>query len=308
MPGVSRAVDASGKPDGVRLPDGTWQDGFTPAYSALFPELPLNAVLPYDARRPGQLTRDLAPVPSVDVNGVAHGRNLKSPSAAVAPELWLTAISTRPPAAAMAPAGFSREDLWHFKAKTTLRTLAAYVSKGASLVSFYAPEDDLALVDYSVPDGGVVLRALSKFRAAFEGPDSLGVARSLSLVSVRGCDAALQVPGNGTPAHPGLLDRETVAFFPFQTTPKQFVAAAYIMTRDLLQDRMAMAPANRFDLPPKSFDLVVGGVDGNRVLAEASDPVSGLNVEVTVKARTKDRIVIALPLTDSVRLVRLTEP
>ena len=308
MPGVSRAVDATGKPDGVRLADGTWQDGFTPMYSALYPELPLNAVLPYDARRPGQLVRDLAPVSSLDINGVAHGRNLKSPSADVPPELWITAISTRPPAAAMAPAGFNSEDLWHFKAKTTLRTLAAYVSKGASLVAFYAPEDDLALVDYSVADGGVVLRALSKFRAAFEGPANVGDARSLSLVSVRGCDTALQVPGNGTPAHPGLLDRETVAFFPFQTTSKQFVAAAYIMTRDLLQDRMVVAPANRFDLPEKSFDLVIGGLAGTDVLVEASDPVSGLNVEVTVKARGKDRIVIALPLTDSVRLVRLTEP
>jgi hypothetical protein len=305
---TARALDAMGSPAGHRDPSGVWIEAFSPTYDVLFPELPLTAILPYAARRPGQIIRDLAPITTLDENGVAHGRNIGPPGAKIPPDVWITDVSTRPRSGASAPLGWSGADRIRFQTKSVLRTLSAYVSKGASALFFYAPEDDLALVDHSDPAGGPILQALARFRAAFDGPELLTTKRSLSFIGVRGCDNSLLLKGNGTPAFPDLVQRDAVAFFPFQKSDTQFIAATYVMTRDLMQEHAAPGTARRFDLPERAYDLVIEGVRGNDVLVEASDPMDGRSIEITVKARSANRIVVTALLTDSVRLLHLSEP
>ncbi|MDZ4695661.1 MAG: hypothetical protein SGI86_10975 [Deltaproteobacteria bacterium] len=304
---TARALDATGAPAGHRDSNGVWIEAFSPTYDVLFPELPLTAILPYAARRPGQLIRDLAPITTLDENGVAHGRNVGPPGAKVPPAVWITAVSTRPRSGTSAPTGWSDADRVRFQTKSVLRTLSAYVSKGASALYFYAPEDELALIDHNDPTGGPILQALSRFRAAFDGPSLFATSRNLSFIGVRGCDASLLLKGNGTTAFPDLARRDAVAFFPFQKSDTQFVAATYVMTRDLMQEH-APGTAFRFDLPEREYDLVIEGVRGNDVLVEASDPMDGRSIEVTVKSRSANRIVVTTMLNDSVRFLHLSEP
>ncbi len=304
---TARALDAMGAPAGRRDPSGVWVEAFAPTYDVLFPELPLTAILPYAARRPGQLIRDLAPITTLDENGVAHGRNVGPPGAKTPPAVWLTAVSTRPRSVSDAPTGWSESDRIRFQTKSVLRTLAAYISKGASALFFYAPEDELALVNHNDSTGGPIMLALARFRVAFDGPSLLTAPRNLSFIGVRGCDDSLLLKGNGTTGFPDLARRDAVAFFPFQKSDTQFVAATYVMTRDLMQEHAPLT-ATRFDLPERAYDLVIEGVRGNDVLVEASDPMDGRSIEVTVKARSANRIVVTTLLTDAVRLLHLSEP
>src|SRR6202040_4000477 len=99
----------------------TFTDTFTPNYITQFPEYFLTGI------QTETLMRDLAPVGS-SIYGVTHG---KVPSA-VASQLWLTEYNLDGSDAAWY-SQMTQAEVEHFRAKTALRSLLAYINKGADV-------------------------------------------------------------------------------------------------------------------------------------------------------------------------------
>jgi hypothetical protein len=110
--------------------------------------------------------------------------------------------------------------------------------------------------------------------------------------------------------YPPLFNRDVLAFFPFQVTDTRFVIPVYVMTRNVNKVYGPDAPSTdptRFDLPPEKYDLAIGGINGAIATATATDPMTGTDVPVEIKARSADELVISLPVTDSPRLLTIQE-
>lgn len=292
-----RPLDAVGRTAGSRDAAGRWRDDFVPRYDAFFPEYYLTAI------QTEHLVRDLSPI-TTDVYGTPHGRRT-APAGGTPPKLWLTETG-------LDPNGIPTTVLPRFKAKTTLRFLTAWPSKGAAAVYLFAAgnaDGPWALVDESRPGGGPALRALARLtRALRKGRGPITSSRALTLERVTDTHGRKQFRGDGTKAHPALYDRDVLAFHPFQVSNRRVAVALYVMTRDLLEPQRQAFPLEhprRYDLRPERFRLTIAGVKGLGRSLRATDPLTGKRVRVKVVRRRADRLVVAVRLTDSPRLLVL---
>jgi hypothetical protein len=290
----ARAVNPLGRIDERQDEAGAWHDAFSPSYSAFLPEYYLTAI------QTEHLVRDLSPF-ATDLLGTRHGR-FTHPRGSQPPVVWLTEFGLdldQVPAAAVR----------HIKTKMALRAAAAWINKGAGALYFYAVHHGRwALYKPGAEGGGQVLRALKRFMSAFAGPDRLRHRQHLRLEAVADRHHRRQFEGDGTPAHPPLYDRDVVAFLPFQVAERRVVVPVYVMTRDLLRayrPGLGRGDPRRYDLPPESFRLTIGGVAGLGATVRATDPLSGKDVPVRVVSRGRGRLVVELALTDSPRLLVL---
>ncbi len=319
-------LDAAGRPsfEEEELPNGdaARRDEFVPEYDAFFPEYILTGI------QTESLIRDLSPI-TTDVYGTPHGRDARPPGGSP-PAVWITEANLDPTGADPADpsnvgAGpidrLTAADVAHLQAKAALRYYTAFVNKGVSAVHLYAVKgDNLALVDPGFFDqladsggsypgddaGGETTRAVGRLAAALDGSRRMPATRPLTLEAVSDDHGNIQFDGDGTAAHPPLMDREVTAFFPFQVRPGRYVAAAYVMTRSLAKPYGEDGGPGRFDLPEAAFRLRIGGLGGPEVRVSATDPLSGSQVPVEITTRTANSITIEVPLTDSPRLLTLT--
>jgi hypothetical protein len=272
------------------------RDRFVPSYVAFFPELALSAI------KTETLVRDLSPI-TTDVYGVPHGRRT-APPGSPPPTVWITETALDPSSAA---AVLGPRDVRHLHAKAALRYYAAFVNKGVSAVHLFAVNGgNLALVRPGEPGGGETLRAIRRLATALRGAEELERTRPLSLLEISDEHDNKQFDGDGTSAHPPLYDRDVVAFFPFQLRDGEYLAATYVMTRNLAKPYGKKGEPDRFDLPEERFRLRIGGLDGRRAEVSATDPLTGQSVAVEVEERVRGGLTVALPLTDSPRLLRLS--
>jgi hypothetical protein len=322
-------LDALGRRDfeEERLPGGEIErkDRFLPSYTAFFPEYTLTAA------RTEHLIRDLSPI-TTDVNGTPHGRRTAPPGGSP-PQVWITETNLDPTGADPSAPGAGGDDLdgglaprqvEHLHAKAALRYYTAFVNKGVSAVHLYAVKGGrFALIRGSFFErlsrtaaypgdgtGGETPRVVRRLTLALRGAESLTRARPLSLRSIADDRGHAQFEGDGTRAHPPLFDREVVAFFPFQLSEREWVAAAYVMTRNLARvydEDASESDPRRYDMPPEKFRIAIGGIRGAGVTATASDPLTGERVPVEVSRHRRGGVVVELPLTDSPRLLRLRE-
>jgi len=295
-----RPVDALGHPAGWQDSAGNWHDSFIPAYEAYFPEYVLSGI------QTEFLERDLSPITST-VNGMPHGLRVRASGATTPPQLWITETNLD-----LTHAGdLSPAARWHLQAKATLRTLAAYINKGASALYFYAVTNgSWAMVEPSAPGGGPTLTAVRNFLRAFAGPARITDRRSLSLLDVADRHNWTQFAGNGTAAYPPLYNRDVVAFFPFQVSASKFVVPAYVMTRNLAAVYHPAAPASdvtRYDLPPETYRLTVGGLRTAHLTVSAADPLTHATVPVGVTVDSPSTATLQIPLTDSPRLITIQD-
>jgi hypothetical protein len=82
------------------------------------------------------------------------------------------------------------------------------------------------------------------------------------------------------------------------------------MTRDMAHayrdaDSRPGGDPTRFDMPPETFRLVVGGLPDGVLRASAADPLTGVRVPIEIDSRGDGTAVVELPLTDSPRLLKL---
>jgi hypothetical protein len=298
-PRACRPLNALGQPDGFYLGDNLWEDDYTPSFTDYFPEYYLTAI------QTESLIRDISPI-TTTISGVAHGRGVEPPT-------WVTETNIDPGQVSLAG-----PDVEHMEAKATLRTLVSFVNKGVSQLDFYAVwgsefglVDPVSLITSGGTSGGPTIDALGRM-FNFIGPTSITQPRSLTLqlqsIAQWGDDA--QFAGDGTAAHPPLYNRDVLGVFPFQVSDDTFVVPAYVMTRNIAQLYDPAAPptdVTRYDLPPETYRLQIGGVDGNAVTVQAYDPLADQSVPADIVARTATSVTIQVDLTDSPRLLRIRD-
>lgn len=297
-------VSASSLPAGITaLSKHPYYGGINnrPWYQAFFPENLLTAV-----NTSAFMERDLSPIPST-INGALHSGYATAPGSTTPPQVWITETGFRPDD--LAPLSDAEDR--HLQAESALRNLSAYINKGVSALYFYAVSNgDWGMVDPTASDGGETMVAIKRFIQAFAGPSTIAVPRSLSLLSIADQGNWMQFAGDGTAAHPPLYNRDVVAFFPFQTDSNRFVIPAYVMTRNMGTLYKPSAPATdltRYDLPPETYRLTVGGLHTANLTATASDPLTGASVPVQVTATSSTTAVLEIPLTQYPRLITLQD-
>jgi hypothetical protein len=313
-----KPIDALGKPN-YALVNGAANDTFVPTFAEYMPEHFLTAF------QTETLIRDLSPVTTFGWKNTPHGRYTHPPGGDP-PEMWITEYNL--PATARdafikpAPTADERD---HLKAKVALRTLSAYLNKGATQVDLFAAKssDAWQLIPqrffdairanpkaYPTVDAGPVMRAVGRLAASMEGPDMIGSPRSLTLDRISDTHDNKIFEGNGTAAYPPLYDRDMLAFLPFQADTNRFVVPVYVMTTDLSKVYLPGAPAGtpgRMDLPDEKFELTVGGVDGPNTKVSYTDPITGATVAATITNHTATTVTIQVAATDYPRLLTITD-
>src|SRR5262249_48214147 len=189
-----------------------------------------------------------------------------------------------------------------------LRWATAWVNKGAAAVYFYAAASPgWGIVDTRAPGGGETLTALGRLTQTLEtGAAPISQQRSLTLLGISDTHDHEQFAGDGTPAHPPLYDRDVVGFFPYQVSNHRVVVSTYVMTRDLMHSytsRLSRSDPRKYDMPPESFRLTIGGVSGLGRSVSLVDPLTGRSGGAHVVSRSPGRLVVDVALTDSPRLL-----
>lgn len=284
--------------------------GFTPNYSALFPEYYLSGI------QTENLIRDMSPI-TTDVYGTPHGRNTH-PAGSPAPKMWITEWNLEPADTQLRPS-----DVAHTRAKAVLRFLTSYVNKGADAVDFYAAKHPgYGLVDAGFFDaldrgpgaypgdgaGGEVMAAMGRLAAGLRGARTIKKKRALKLTRIADYAGHKQFAGGGTKATPPLYDRDVLAFLPFQLSSTSFVVPAYVMTRDLAHAYRGGNDPRRLDLPPSRYRLTITGLKRRKKVKVAGyDPLTGKTVAVRRVSSRGGKLVVEMRLTDSPRLLYITE-
>ncbi len=306
--GGTMPLDAFGLPAFTKV-NGQIIDTFDPTYNAFLPEFFLTGI------KTETLLREIAPITTY-IDGFAMGRDVAPPSGSP-PAMWVTEtgmdtndLDLTPPYIVATPAQAD-----HVHAKAALRTYVSFIGKGIQAVDLYAVDDypSYNLVDpafftaaqvgqtdnYTYPGtalGGAVMDATRRLAATLAGAQTITEPRPLSLLGIASDSNAYQFLGNGTPAFPTLYDRDLLFFQPFQLTSHSWVAATYVMTRNI-----------GVDLAPENFRITIGGLDGDNLTASATDPLTGNTVAVEIIDRDGDDATIQLPVTDSPEMVTLDD-
>ncbi|MGH2761791.1 MAG: hypothetical protein ACRDLD_04305, partial [Thermoleophilaceae bacterium] len=285
-----RPLDAQGDPDGTFDPlTEEWTELFTPTYQDFHPERYLWATEKTSAIEMDGMIRDLSPHTTY-LDSVAHGRHTHPPGSAP-PAVWVTEMNLNP---LHAPSSFgvTEGDRLHMQAKSTLRTLTAFVNKGVSAVHLYAATSgSYALVADSFFSslkqtgiypgdgaGGEVMDSVGRLMDGFAGATPIAEPRSLALLRVGDYAGNRQFEGDGSADHPPLHNRDVLAFLPFQVSPRRFVVAVYVMTANLARSYDPSAPSTdptRFDMPEETYRLTIGNVSGDGATVSATDPLTG---------------------------------
>ena len=313
-----RPLDARAQPDysGGATTSDPARDHFIPHYDAFFPEYYLSAL------QTETLTRDLSPQTS-EIYGVRHGR-FAAPAGGNPVGVWLTEMGTdlsrvglRPQAAGETKLGAG--DREHILAKATLRTYSAFINKGVSAVYLYAAfSPQFGLVDDAFVNaaaagrappesGGVVLDALRRFAGTLADAQPIMHHRPLRLEQIADREQRVQFRGDGTAGHPSLYDRDVLAFLPFQLSTHSWIAPTYVMTRDIVHAYRGGTSPTRFDLPGEPFRIRVGGVDARTARVSLYDPLSNKAIPARIVTRSLDTVTIQLQVTDSPRMLRITD-
>jgi hypothetical protein len=279
------------------------RDRFVPDYTAFFPEYILTGI------QTESMIRDLSPITS-DVNGTPHGRKTHPPGGP-APQVWITEANLDPTGADASSPGavgsgpgerLAEPDRLRLQAKAALRYYTAFANKGVSAIDLFAAKDpSLGLIDPRFftnlsGSGGPTPVAVGRLARTLSGAQSPGRTRPLSLLAISEKGGDDQFKGDGTAGHRALTDRDVTAFFPFEVRPGRYVAAAYVMTRDLSQP-----------YSERPFRFTIGNLDSKRLKVGAVDPMTGRPVHVSIVRRGGHRATIELPLTDYPRMITLDE-
>lgn len=123
----------------------------------------------------------------------------------------------------------------------------------------------------------------------------------------------VQFQGNGTigtTATSSLTDRDVLAFFPFQMSPGNTVAAVYVMSRDLSHEYTSTPALGQtpYDEPPEQFRITIGNLNAATArVAGLYDPLTGTSVSgARIISRGSNSVVVRVPATDSPWLLKLT--
>jgi hypothetical protein len=153
------------------------------------------------------------------------------------------------------------------------------------------------------------MQAIRRLSSTLAGAENIFAPRQLTLDAIATTSNASQFTGNGTAAFPDLSNRDVLAFFPFQRTPTSFVVGVYVMTRDLTHWYTSHPAAGHtpYDMPPEQFRLTISNVEGAGASVSYTDPLTGTRQPTTIVSRRVHQLTVELPITDSVRMLTISE-
>jgi hypothetical protein len=297
---------------------GTSVEAFRPTFTSFFPEYFLSGL------QTETLMRDLSPM-TTTVGGTPHGAST-APVGGEPPVMWITEYNLS--AYQGYVLGMPPADLPELQAKAALRFYVAYASEGVPAIDLYAAKSNPSYQGYPVyqlisPNfftavdanpssdpsslGGAVMQAVGRLTTTLSGAQSIASPRQLALNAISTDSQNSQFTGNGTTAYPNLYDSDVLAFFPFQLSSNSFVAAVYVMTDDLARAYTSTPAAGYtpYDLPPETYQLTIGNLDGTTATVSLTDPLTGTAQPATIVSRTSTQIVVQLPVTDSPRMLAI---
>jgi hypothetical protein len=291
---VARTADWLRRPESgcgpVRLLDGLSTPGTDetpPGIDARAHRIGLHAHEVLEASPGGSLRRQRAAFPEIPLVEALDARGVVGEDGLL--PIAVTSFNLNPLKLTPRFLDLSREAIWRFRAKVLLRTLTAFVGRGAVGVDFYrVGEPAVTMVDAAAPGGGEPLRSLARALAAVGEATDRPVDRELVLQTVRGC------AGNGAARMP-----DRVAFFPFQRSARAFVAATYLLTNDLLRPGREDGPSEQWVV------LDLGGIEPDVARARFYDPIA--DAEIPVERLPGEGLRLLVPLTDAPRLLFLDE-
>jgi hypothetical protein len=295
---TNTAIDALGEVD---------KSGFTPTYSALFPEYYGTAL------QTETLIRDLAPI-TTDIYGkTKHGRNARVINNKVNPvPVWITEVNIPPDEDGIT----DRTQALMLKAKAAARYFTFYLNKGAERVDLFAgdrgdlkygtvqdnfleyskknqtyPSDDR---NYVSPALRVTSRIFAQMQEQLD--PRLVQTRAIQVDSISDRHNHYQFEGDGTAAHPNLLNRDLLTVLPFQVNAHKFVIPYYVMTRDI-----------RKSLAPEEYTIQLSGVRGEGAVVRGYDVMGDRAVPVKVNRRSGNSLNLNLLATDYPYLLVIQE-
>jgi hypothetical protein len=137
--------------------------------------------------------------------------------------------------------------------------------------------------------------------------------RALQVVGISDTHGHIQYAGDPATAsqtpdpHPTVYNRDCVAFFPFQSSDTAWACLAYVMTRSIGTNYGATKDVTRFDMPEEHYQITVSGLNGLVAKLAYYDPMTNTHPYATVIARTATTVTVDLPLTDSPRVLKISE-
>jgi hypothetical protein len=317
--GHNTQVNALGQTKQKAEADGSRSLAFRPSYRVFMPEYYLTGI------QTETLMRDLSSF-TTSIQGTPHGALTRPAPNATPPVMWISEIGMNGGEAE--DWGLPASDVPEMQAKAALRFFTAYGSEGVKAIDLFAvnggPEWRLASKAFldavnsdpsqypagSVGQGGIVMKAVSRFVATLRGAQPIPSPRQLSLLSIASDnDHDVQFAGNGTSGSPSLYNRDVLAFFPFQVSEYKFVSAVYVMSSNLAH-KYTNDPApgqTPYDMPPEAFRVTIGNVKGEMVRASLYDPLTGARDPARIVVRERNRVTIQLNATDSPRLLTLID-
>ena len=210
--------------------------------------------------------------------------------------------------------------LEHVAAKSLIRALLMLTHKGNEVVQFYSarsPMHEFGMISEgffkggkTFAESGLQLHTCRRTKDFLAATGAIPIPRPLGVGRIVEHTPLLLQKGNGTPAHPDYHARDRLAILPFQAADARYVIALYIVTPDVAHAWQPAAdtfdPA-RYDLPPQTFDITLTNLNGRRAKVRYYDPLADAHIAAAVIAAAPDSITVRLPLTDSPRLLEITE-
>jgi hypothetical protein len=310
---------------GSKTKNAPFVDNFVPSYVAHFPESWLSGLTTETE------VRDMSPITN-DIYNAPHGVNSGNRTSQVWETEWSYGLVNDPEGLHTVGASTKKghgawppNDAQYIQAKADIRYLSSYVNKGLSQVDFLAAngQGDHVMIDPTFLSeanqnpsaypgdaaGGEITQVLQRFLNAFSGAQTITQPRSLSLEKIDDYTGGVQFQGNGTAQYPDLYDRDLLGFFPYQVTNNSFMIPVYIQTEDAEKIYNASDPnVTKFDMPAETYNLTIGGIYGNKVKSVSMyDPLTQANPPVTVVSKGANYIEVQVPVTDSPRLLSITD-
>jgi hypothetical protein len=196
---------------------------------------------------------------------------------------------------------------WKLKAKCALRSYLLWMNKGIDVLAYYCAYEHAATGMGLMPTNLPVLSADAKFAdiatppmkavrnltRAFGGSVPLAATTPLRLDVTSLGEQRKVFDGDGT--HPPLWHRDVFAALPFQTGPRSFIIACYVMTCDITKP-----------IADETYRLTIGNLPTAEFHASLYDPFKDRTVPVKMVKRTDGEMTVELPAQDSPRLLMLS--
>lgn len=213
--------------------------------------------------------------------------------------------------------------------KALLRIYSFYSNKGIETVNIYAakssdhqfsviPEEFFKALNNNngklTPEieklAGPQVEAMKNVTNIMQQGEPIESPRKLRVIDIQVPNPILQFKGDGTEAHPDVLNVHDLAVLPTQLSNNKFAIGYYVATQHFtkayLEEYSATDP-RRYEMPDQYFEVTLKNIKGKGANISAYDPITNLNIPITVTKRTSNTISIKMAAVDYPRYLMIEE-